>query len=311
MQDKIKRYFWIVPVIAVVLCAFYAAKAAAHIAEAKFLGDAKTAPPPRQQAMAQTPEPRVARHSKDGAQLGQRNMFCADCTPSVAQVTDPSQVPLTSLALQLVATNVSLDPKLSFASVVNAETSFQGGYRVGDKIPGAGPVKEIHYKYIDFENGGRIERLVMVGVTGPVVAAATPPETTVAAAPPPDGTPKDELQEAIDNGIKKIDDNNYEIDRSLVDKALANPMAIAKGARVVPSVKDGKSDGFKLYAIRQNSVYSKLGLSNGDTLQSINGFDLTSAEKALEVYTKLREASSLDVTLTRRGKPVNIKYSIR
>ena len=47
MQDKIKRYFWIVPVIAVVLCAFYAAKAAAHIAEAKFLGDAKTAPPPR------------------------------------------------------------------------------------------------------------------------------------------------------------------------------------------------------------------------------------------------------------------------
>ena len=309
MQDKIKRYFWIVPVIAVMLCAFYAAKAAAHIAEAKFLGDSKTAPPPRQSPLVASAEPRVARHSKDGAQLGQRNMFCADCTPSVAQTSDPSQVPLTSLSLQLVATNVSLDPKLSFASVVNSETSFQGGYRVGDKIPGAGAVKEIHFKYIDFENSGRTERLVLVGVTGPVVAAA--PVETVAAAPPADGAAKDELQEAIDSGIKKIDDNNYEIDRALVDKALANPMAIAKGARVVPSVKDGKSDGFKLYAIRQTSVYAKLGLSNGDTLQSINGFDLTSAEKALEVYTKLREASSLEVTLTRRGKPVNIKYSIR
>lgn len=310
MQDKIKRYFWIVPVIAVVLCAFYAAKAAAHIAEAKFLGDSKTAPPPRQSPLVAAAEPRAARHSKDGAQLNQRNMFCADCTPSVAQTTDPSQVPLTGLALQLVATNVSLDPTLSFASVVNSETSFQGGYRVGDKIPGAGPVKEIHFKYIDFENSGRIERLVLVGVTGPVVAA-TPVTETVAAAPAADGATKDELQEAIDSGIKKIDDTNYEIDRALVDKALANPMAIAKGARVVPSVKDGKSDGFKLYAIRQNSVYAKLGLSNGDTLQSINGFDLTSAEKALEVYTKLREASSLEVTLTRRGKPVNIKYSIR
>jgi general secretion pathway protein C len=310
MQDKIKRYFWIVAVIAVVLCAFYAAKATAHIAEAKFLGDSKTAPPPRQLSVVAVAEPRVARHSKDGAQLGQRNMFCADCTPSVAQVSDPSQVPLTSMALQLVATNVSLDPGLSFASVVNSETSFQGGYRVGDKIPGAGPVKSIHFKYIDFENSGRVERLVLVGVTGPVVAAAQVTET-VAAAPPGDGVAKDELQEALDSGIKKIDDTNYEIDRSLVDKALANPMAIAKGARIVPSVKDGKSDGFKLYAIRQNSVYAKLGLSNGDTLQSINGFDLTSAEKALEVYTKLREASSLEVTLTRRGKPVNIKYSIR
>ena len=110
---------------------------------------------------------------------------------------------------------------------------------------------------------------------------------------------------SIDNGIKKIDDNNYEIDKSLVDKVLANPMAVAKGARVVPAVKNGKPDGFKLYAIRPSSVYSKLGLANGDTLQSINGFELTSADKALEVYTKLREATSLEVEVTRRGKPVH------
>jgi general secretion pathway protein C len=49
-------------------------------------------------------------------------------------------------------------------------------------------------------------------------------------------------------------------------------MAVAKGARVVPAVKNGKPDGFKLYAIRPSSVYSKLGLTNGDTIQSINGF---------------------------------------
>ncbi len=132
--------FWLVPVIAVVLCAFYAAKAAAHISEAKFLGDAKTPPPVRVNPTAPV-EPRVARHVKDGVQLNQRNMFCSDCTPSVAVVTAPSQVPLTGLALQLVATNVSQDSTLSFASVVNSETQFQGGYRVGDKIPGAGPVK--------------------------------------------------------------------------------------------------------------------------------------------------------------------------
>jgi general secretion pathway protein C len=88
-------------------------------------------------------------------------------------------------------------------------------------------------------------------------------------------------------------------------------MAVAKGARVVPSMKNGKPDGFKLYAIRPSSAFARLGLANGDTLQSINGFELTSADKALEVYTKLREATSLEVEVTRRGKPVTLKYSIR
>ncbi len=311
MQDQIKRVFWIVPVIAIVLCALYAAKAAAHIIEANFLADAKKAAPVRQVTVASA-EPRVTRHSKDGTQLTQRNMFCSECTPQAVQVTDPSQVPITSLPLVLLATNVSVDSAQSFASIVNSDTQAQGAYRVGVKIPGAGPVKAIHFKYVDFENAGRVERLVLGGVSGPVASAPVPETPAVASTPTP-GTEenKDDLQAAIDSGIKKIDDNTYEIDRSLVEKALANPMAIAKGARVVPSVKDGKSDGFKLYAIRANSVYSKLGLSNGDTLNAVNGLDLTSAEKALEVYTKLRDASSLELSLSRRGKPVTIRYSIR
>jgi general secretion pathway protein C len=161
----------------------------------------------------------------------------------------------------------------------------------------------IHYKFVDFQNNGRTERLGLAG-------APAPPTTPVAHAEPTDEN-KDDLQAAIDSGIKKIDENNYEIDKALVDKVLANPMGVAKGARVVPAVKDGKPDGFKLYAIRPSSVYSKLGLTNGDTLHSINGFELTTADKALEVYTKLREATSLQVEVTRRGKPTTLNYRIR
>jgi len=304
MQDLIKRYFWVLGALAVFVCAIFAAKATSHVVEAKFLGDSAKAP--HVQAALPTAQPVKQTRSKDGAPFATRNMFCSECTPApVAVNADPSQIATTSLPLVLLATMVSTKPTDSYATVVNTENQKQGAYAVGDQLPGAsGKVKEIHYKYIDFDNGGHTERLVLAGATAPVVAVAP-------AAEQPSGEPVDDLQASIDNGIKKIDENNYEIDKALVDKVLANPMAVAKGARVVPAVKNGQPDGFKLYAIRPSSVYAKLGLTNGDTLQSINGFELTSADKALEVYTKLREATSLEVSVTRRGKPMTLKYSIR
>jgi len=305
MQDLIKRYFWVLGAVVVMVCAVFAAKATSHVVEAKYLNDSTTAP--KLAVVAPSPTtPVKATRSKDGTPFAQRDMFCSDCTPPVETVSsiDPSSVITTSLPLQLVATSISLDDEQSAATIINTETQKQGSYSVGDVIPGANPGKlvEIHYKYVEFENAGHHERLGLNGAPPPVVAKVEVPAG--------DGS-GDEMQAAIDNGIKKIDDNHYEIDKSLVDKVLANPMGVAKGARVVPAVKDGKPDGFKLYAIRPSSVYSKLGLQNGDTLQSINGFDLTSADKALEVYTKLREATSLQVTVTRRGKQEQISYSIR
>lgn len=303
MQDLIKRYFWVIGAVTVMVCAVFAAKATGHIIEAKVLSDSKSGP--KVTPIARTETVKAVR-SKDGGQFETRNMFCSECTPPVTTVTnlDPSSIQITSLPLVLLATNIGPNVKDSYATIVNTESQKQGAFGIDDQIPGAtGKLKTIKFKYVDFEHNGHLERIVLVGVAPPVAVAAV--ETPAAT------ENKDDLQSSIDNGIKKIDDNNYEIDKSLVDKVLANPMAVAKGARVVPAVKNGKPDGFKLYAIRPSSVYSKLGLTNGDTIQAINGFELTTADKALEVYTKLREATSLEMEVTRRGKPVTLKYTIR
>lgn len=307
MQDLIKRHFWVLGAIAVVVCTVFAAKATSHIVEAKYLGDPEHAQKITP-VVGQTQAPVVAARSKDGGQFQGRNMFCSDCTPAVdTHVSDPSQIAQTTLPLALLATNIGPRPEDSYATIINSENQRQGAFAVGDPVPGAtGKIKEIHFKYIDFENNGHTERLVLLGATPPVT-----PVATAEAAPALPAGEGDDMQGAVDAGIKKIDDNNYEIDKSLVEKVLLNPMAVAKGARVVPSMKNGKPDGFKLYAIRPSSAFAKLGLANGDTLQSINGFELTSADKALEVYTKLREATSLEVEVTRRGKPVTLKYSIK
>ena len=313
MQDLIKRYFWLLGGVVVVVCAVFAAKATGNVLEAKFLGDAEHGPKITP-VIGRVETPAASVRNKEGAAIKNRNMFCSDCTPPVAvdqpNGNDPGGgVPVTALPVALLATNIGLRDSDSYATIINTENQKQGAYSIGEQVPGAtssGKIKEIHFKYVDFENNNRTERIMLVGVTPQAVASAEPaPNPT---APAGDG---DEMQASVDSGIKKIDDTHYDVDKALIEKVLLNPMAFAKGARVVPSMKNGKPDGFKLYAIRPNSAFAKLGLSNGDTLQSINGFELTSADKALEVYTKLREATSLEVDVTRRGKPMSLNYSIK
>ncbi|CAN5914544.1 hypothetical protein BH11MYX2_BH11MYX2_14860 [soil metagenome] len=110
----------------------------------------------------------------------------------------------------------------------------------------------------------------------------------------------------IAKGVGAIDETHYTISAELVDSALFNPMSYAKGFRVVPS-----SSGFKLYAVRPSSLLAKLGFLNGDTLKTLNGIELTSADKALEAYTKLRDAKTVDVVIVRRAKTVTLHFTIQ
>jgi general secretion pathway protein C len=101
------------------------------------------------------------------------------------------------------------------------------------------------------------------------------------------------------------------VERALIDKLLANTDELATSTRIVPAMVDGKPDGFKLYAIRPSSIFSRLGFANGDTVQTINGMDMTSPEKALEIYTRLRTATDFAVRIVRRGEPLTLTYEIR
>ncbi|MBE7453278.1 MAG: hypothetical protein HS111_31745 [Kofleriaceae bacterium] len=324
MQELVKRYFWVVVALAVALSAVFAARLVNHVAESRLLADARRSPqvkPP-----APSPSAPVASRTKVGQPLIDRNMFCSTCLPPVPATAtpgvaaDPNSVQMTGLPLLLVATHVT-DPRHAheaFATILNTATQKQGAYWLHDDkradpsrptvIPAAGKVVAIHYKYVDFQNEatGRRERISITGE--PPVLPAT---TAVAAEAPVSADSGDDLTAAIDRGVRKIDETTYEIDRSLVDKVLANPMAVAKGARVMPSSKNGEPNGFKLYAVRPSSVYAKLGFANGDTLHAINGMELNSMDKAMEVYGKVRDAQSLQVNVTRRGKPVTLNYTIR
>ena len=317
LDAQVKRYFWLVRAAVVVACSAFAANAVAHVIAATAF--AERTDPLRRPALARPAASSQVRPGADpsAAALVARNMFCSTCVveepaPSVASAaTGPVA---TELPLRLVATNVSAVGASSFATIRNTSTGQQGAYRVGERIPGAGPLRSILGKYVEFDNqtARRLERISLL-----TARPSTPPARPRPVIEPPK-RPKNErraardaLLAAVKAGVRKLDDDSYEVDRAVVAKVLANPGAATRGARIVPSVKNGKPNGFKMYAVRPSSVYARIGFKSGDTIHAINGFELNTMDKALEVYTKVREASSLSVTLTRRGKPLTLDYSIK
>lgn len=119
-------------------------------------------------------------------------------------------------------------------------------------------------------------------------------------------SPKDEMGK----GIKKVGGNSYEVEQSEIDGALANLSKLATQARVVPAFEGGESIGFKLFSIRPNSLYAKIGLKNGDIVTRINGYEINSPDKALEIYQKLKDSKQINVDLKRRGKATTLDYAI-
>jgi hypothetical protein len=146
--------------------------------------------------------------------------------------------------------------------------------------------------------------VIKLGPTRPCSSAPAAPPKTVDAPPPVDDA-------LLAGGIKKLDDTHYQVSAKLVHAVLGNPVVLQTAGRAVPAMKDGAFVGLKLYAIRPNSLFARLGLLNGDRLHSINGFELTSAEKVLEIYAKAREATMFELGIERRGKPVNLVITVK
>jgi general secretion pathway protein C len=306
MHALVTRWLDLVLLLAVATCVLFAAKLVNHAVAGDLLADAAHGPTIVRAAPA--PDATPARGPKDAQAVVDRNMFCTECAPPVVEPgpapppADPSIVPLTALPLRLVATHVAEGrhaARDSLAFVVDTASDRQGAYAVGARLASAGPIVAIAHQHVDFHNEatGRDERIALLADGAPRVTPPSPPK--------PDGA-------AADLGIRATGLGSYDVDRSLLEQAFANPMAFARDARLVPSTgKDGRADGFRVVSVRSGSAAAALGLTRGDTIQAINGISLDSMDAVMNAFGKLRDSRDLQLDLMRGGKPTSLRYSIR
>ena len=159
--------------------------------------------------------------------------------------------------------------------------------------------------------GPRLARERRPALSGVHVQPRRAPTTPAASAAPPPAGGAGSVPDDIKKGIQRISATEFNIDRGVVDKILENQAELMKTARIVPEQENGKVVGIRLFGVRPDTLLGALGIQNGDRLQSINGFDMTSPEKALEAYARLRTADHMTVQINRKGSNMNLDYNIK
>ena len=130
----------------------------------------------------------------------------------------------------------------------------------------------------------------------PSTRRTSPPSTTSPFSNPFTATP-----DPLVDSIRRIDALHYEVPRTTIDRLLANPDVYARQARIVPAMRNGQPDGFKLYVISPGSLWMAIGLANGDTIRSVNGHDLSTPDKLVSLYARLKDATELQILVGRRS----------
>lgn len=305
------------------LCAFFCAQGATALLAAKVLSaepDARPAPSRRGVPTART------RGKHDPSIILRRNIFDSALGDlSLIPAEDP-ELPLVDLppeevetpctdSMRLIGTVVLPgDFERSLAAIVGTDKK-TGLYYGGGEVEGA-TIRAIHSDGVVLQNTSGLCRLAMFQVEG---ADKKPAPRRVADRTKPPSKRKGPLadrnagltDQEMAEGIEKVNDTNYNLSRSMLNKVLDNAGKIIGIAAVAPKMEGGRSIGMVIRGIRPNTLLTKLGIQNDDILESVNGQPLSSPDAALGAYTTLRTADKFNLSIRRGGQSMIINYSLQ
>lgn len=334
METFFKNYFWTVNLVALTAAAWLTATTVNEYVSDKLFAGADTVKPG---AKAEEAEP-FRLGGDDGTDwstvLMARNVFNADRTDKVPEPeTEPEEAPDeipaddgeiedSALDIELVGTLVAGDPLLSMATVnLNGAGKL---IRVGTDLkrtPEAESVMarvlEIHRRHIIILEGGKKKRVRLwdkekQGQQPPgrfdpgqrpgfPTAAPTPPR------PQPPGGDKTDYSK----GVRKVSMYKYEVDRSMIEEELNDLSELGRQARIVPNYRNGQYQGFKLIGVRPGSLYRALGIRSGDIIQRVNGQEINSPNKAIQLFEELRSQRNIALDIERRGQKRTLQYDMK
>lgn len=306
------QHRWIFISVFVIFAAFYAARMAnsviSYLLSRKIQAEVRLS---QDSSYALPSQPLSAR---DYASIVIRNIFDSKAKDKLINSLEDSDIVnaekaiKSSLDVKLIGTAVFSVPQMSVCVVQDRAAQAIQIAHIGESIKDALLVKVERLKIL-LQRNGRLEfieseeRPLPFRTAGDVTTSLAPP----AGVPPPPAPPP-----SSDDGIKWESDGKAVIRQAEVEAALQNMSQVITQARVVPNLTaDNKQDGFKIFAIKSGSIYSRIGLKDGDVLKRINGQDLNSIEQGMQLFSALRNEKSISIDLVRDGQKRSFFFEIR
>jgi type II secretion system protein C len=112
-------------------------------------------------------------------------------------------------------------------------------------------------------------------------------------------------------GIKKVGEGQYVVSQDLFRDAFSNPAKLMRGIMFVPFFEKGGIAGFKVKKVKEDSIYGKLGFTQGDVLRQINGIELKGIDDIMSVMASMKDAHRFSLDLTREGQKKSFSYEVR
>jgi general secretion pathway protein C len=275
------------------MIAFFAARIAnAMIAARLATPPARAIAPALPPAAASAVEPETAY-----AVIAQRDVFNAVKHQGAEPGSEPVSYKRSDLNVKLWGTALAHDPAQSFAIIEDQAARRQNLYRVGDSVLEIATLTRVEWDRVVLSRDGNEEVLELSSARASGGKDAAP----VGGAAPASGGER----------IRKTADNKFLIDRRELEQTVANINEVFTQARAVPFFQDGKTVGFRVFAIKPGSVFEKIGLQNGDVIQRVNGVELTDPTKAISLFTELQNEGHIAVDLQRNKQAKNFSYEIR
>lgn len=341
METLFKRYFWAFQLAAAVIAALLIGAGMSRLVFAKLapygiaipdegtkiFGDTKRKEKPPMASIsevgfAQPETPEIVDLCAD--------VTCEDgevCNPETGEcevedidevLDDPDAGPCydTELALNLSGTMVSANEEWSVAVMHDPATKKTVFARVGDTLLTQAEVTSISRNRVMLIRDGQIECLRPESVRQAAKDRPKPkPRRVQSAGRGTTGSkPVDtsDLNELAQNAVKNRGNNNYDIDKNALDAVLKDQKTLREHApTVAPFYRDGKPAGFRLNGVRSDSIFSSLGIRNGDVISSVNGQAIDSPQRAMELYEGLSRRGTIKMVVERGGRPTTITYEIQ
>ncbi|NPA13543.1 MAG: PDZ domain-containing protein [Aquificae bacterium] len=119
------------------------------------------------------------------------------------------------------------------------------------------------------------------------------------------------LSDGRNKGKQTEERYRYTLDRDEVKSLTKDLGRIFKKVAVIPVVKNGETQGYKLRYVSPRSVLYKYGFRTGDIIVAVNGMPVKTPEEAFKVYSLIRNEPTVRVKVIRNGEEKEILYEIR